>query len=101
MARGVMALSAGMNVIRFLPPLVITREQLDGVTDTLARVLTEPVFGDSGRMSADPSDRFRQYRPRPLEILDTTLREGQQTSLLHDHHKYFFTSPTKWNWCAG
>ena len=30
-------------------------------------------------MSADPSDRFRQYRPRPLEILDTTLREGQQT----------------------
>ena len=24
-------------------------------------------------MSADLSDRFRQYRPRPLEILDTTL----------------------------
>lgn len=46
-------------------------------------------------MSADPSDRFRQYRPRPLEILDTTLREGQQTSLLHDHHKYFFTRSDK------
>src|SRR5512139_3379354 len=46
-------------------------------------------------MSADPSDRFRQYRPRPLEILDTTLREGQQTSLLHDHHKYFFTQSDK------
>ena len=46
-------------------------------------------------MSADLSDRFRQYRPRPLEILDTTLREGQQTSLLHDHHKYFFTRSDK------
>jgi len=40
--RGVLALSAGMNVIRFLPPLVITREQLDRVTDTLTRVLAEP-----------------------------------------------------------
>jgi acetylornithine/LysW-gamma-L-lysine aminotransferase len=43
MERGVMALSAGMNVIRFLPPLVITREQLDGVVTTLAQVLGEPV----------------------------------------------------------
>lgn len=41
--RGVMALSAGMNVIRFLPPLVITREQLGRVTDTLAQVLAEPL----------------------------------------------------------
>ena len=32
---------------------------------------------------------FRQYVPRALEIIDTTLRDGQQTSLLHDHHKYF------------
>ncbi len=40
--RGVLALSAGMNVIRFLPPLVITREQLDRVTDTLTQVLAEP-----------------------------------------------------------
>jgi homocitrate synthase len=46
-------------------------------------------------MSTDSSDRFRQYRPRPLEILDTTLRDGQQTSLLHDHHKYFFTQSDK------
>ena len=42
MGHGVMALSAGMNVIRFLPPLVITREQLGRVTDTLAQVLAEP-----------------------------------------------------------
>lgn len=43
---------------------------------------------------SDPS-RFSQYTPRPLEIIDTTLREGQQTSLLHDHHKYFFTRADK------
>lgn len=39
--------------------------------------------------------RSSQYTPRPLEIIDTTLREGQQTSLLHDHHKYFFTRSDK------
>jgi homocitrate synthase len=39
--------------------------------------------------------RFAAYQPRPLEILDSTLREGQQTSLLHDHHKYFFTRGDK------
>ncbi len=33
---------------------------------------------------------LRGYSPRPLEIIDTTLREGQQTSLLHDYHKYYF-----------
>jgi len=40
---GVVALSAGMNVVRFLPPLVITREQLDRVVDTLQQVLSQPV----------------------------------------------------------
>lgn len=38
---------------------------------------------------------FRNYQPRALEIIDTTLRDGQQTSLLHDHHKYFFTRVDK------
>jgi homocitrate synthase len=38
---------------------------------------------------------FQHYAPRPLEIIDTTLREGQQTSLLHDHHKYFFNRADK------
>ena len=41
------------------------------------------------------NDRYAEYRPRPLEIIDSTLREGQQTSLLHDHHKYFFTRADK------
>lgn len=43
MERGVLALSAGMNVIRFLPPLVISREQLDCVVATLTQVLAEPI----------------------------------------------------------
>ena len=43
----------------------------------------------------DESFRFHQYQPRALEIIDTTLRDGQQTSLLHDHHKYFFTRADK------
>ena len=37
--RGILALPAGMNVIRLLPPLVIEEEQLDQVFDTLVEVL--------------------------------------------------------------
>ena len=37
--RGVLALPAGMTVIRLLPPLVITREQVDQVVEALAEVL--------------------------------------------------------------
>ena len=37
----------------------------------------------------------RTYQPRALEIIDTTLREGQQSSLLHDHFKYYFTTQDK------
>jgi acetylornithine/LysW-gamma-L-lysine aminotransferase len=40
---GVLALSAGMTVIRLLPPLVITRAQVDQVADVLTRVLTEEI----------------------------------------------------------
>lgn len=38
---------------------------------------------------------FKNYQPRRLEIIDTTLREGSQSSLLHDHYKYFFTTSDK------
>jgi acetylornithine/LysW-gamma-L-lysine aminotransferase len=41
MEKGVLALSAGMNVIRLLPPLVITQEQIDQVVETLEEVLRE------------------------------------------------------------
>ncbi len=47
-------------------------------------------------MNAIPiNDWFRHYQSRPLEIVDSTLREGQQTSLLHDHYKYYFTAQDK------
>ena len=36
---GVLALPAGLNVLRFLPPAVITREQIDTVVEKTAKVL--------------------------------------------------------------
>ena len=39
--RHIIALNAGMTVIRLLPPLVITYEQIDHVVQALAEVLTE------------------------------------------------------------
>jgi acetylornithine/LysW-gamma-L-lysine aminotransferase len=38
--RGVLALPAGLTVIRLLPPLVITSEQIDAVVDALVEVTT-------------------------------------------------------------
>ncbi len=37
--RGVLALSAGANVIRFLPPLVISADEVDSVVEQVAAVL--------------------------------------------------------------
>jgi acetylornithine/LysW-gamma-L-lysine aminotransferase len=39
MEKGVLALSAGPTVIRLLPPLTVTRDELDAVIDTLLEVL--------------------------------------------------------------
>jgi acetylornithine/LysW-gamma-L-lysine aminotransferase len=38
-AEGVLALPAGLNVLRFLPPAVITYEQIDFVVEKTAKVL--------------------------------------------------------------
>lgn len=46
-------------------------------------------------MTSDSPFQFSRYTPRELEIVDTTLREGSQTSLLHDHYKYFFSQTDK------
>jgi homocitrate synthase len=46
-------------------------------------------------MTPDSPHQFSSYTPRELEIVDTTLREGAQSSLLHDHHKYFFNQEDK------
>jgi acetylornithine/LysW-gamma-L-lysine aminotransferase len=41
MERGIIALLAGKNVIRFLPPLVISHREIDRVVETLGQVLEE------------------------------------------------------------
>ena len=41
MDRGVLVLDAGRNVLRFLPPLVIEKEQIDKVVDVLDVVMGE------------------------------------------------------------
>ena len=46
-------------------------------------------------MTPDSPFQFSRYTPRDFEIMDTTLREGSQTSLLHDHYKYFFSQTDK------
>src|SRR5207237_10224157 len=46
LARGLIALPAGPNVIRLLPPLVITQEQLDAAIDTIEAVLSQPNAGE-------------------------------------------------------
>jgi len=46
--RGVLALPAGPTVVRFLPPLVINREDLDQVVDTFAAVLEISAKDGSG-----------------------------------------------------
>jgi acetylornithine/LysW-gamma-L-lysine aminotransferase len=43
--RGVLALSAGSTVMRFLPPLVIDEEDVDTVVERMADVLTDDVAG--------------------------------------------------------
>ncbi len=48
MDHGVLALNAGLNVLRFLPPLVISQEQLDRVVDAVGAVLADPVRATAG-----------------------------------------------------
>ena len=40
-ARGFVVLNAGKTVVRFLPPLVITKEDIDAVVEALTAVLSE------------------------------------------------------------
>ena len=41
-AEGILALPAGLNVLRFLPPAIITRAEIDRVVEATARVLANP-----------------------------------------------------------
>jgi acetylornithine/LysW-gamma-L-lysine aminotransferase len=53
MDRGVLILDAGRNVLRFLPPLVIEKEQLDKVVSVLDAVLEEE---ENERSSSSPAN---------------------------------------------
>lgn len=46
MAQGMLALPAGLTVMRFLPPLVIEQAQLEKVAEAVAQVLTQPVMAE-------------------------------------------------------
>ncbi|MDW8193282.1 MAG: aspartate aminotransferase family protein [Nitrososphaerota archaeon] len=50
--RGVIVLDAGKNVLRFLPPLVIEKDQIDQVISVLDSILKEE---ESDRLSSTPS----------------------------------------------
>jgi LysW-gamma-L-lysine/LysW-L-ornithine aminotransferase len=45
---GVLALPAGLNVLRLLPPLVISQTQLDRVVEAVAAVLAQPATEEEG-----------------------------------------------------
>jgi acetylornithine/LysW-gamma-L-lysine aminotransferase len=53
MAKGVMALPAGLTVMRFLPPLVISQEELAVVVDKVQEVLTQPLAPSSSAGAAE------------------------------------------------
>ncbi|HEU0003216.1 MAG TPA: [LysW]-lysine hydrolase [Ktedonobacteraceae bacterium] len=72
--RGILALPAGPNVIRLLPPLVITEEQLERVLDCLEEVLECASAIRRGGGGADVG-RGRLRRP-PLS--DTTGLSGRR-----------------------
>jgi len=53
MEKGVLVLDAGRNVVRFLPPLVISREQIDKAIGVLDSVLEEE---ENARSSGAPAN---------------------------------------------
>jgi acetylornithine/succinyldiaminopimelate/putrescine aminotransferase len=53
MDKGVLILDAGRNVLRFLPPLVIEKEQIDKVVSVLDTVLEEE---ENERSSGSPAN---------------------------------------------
>jgi len=80
--RGVLALQAGPNVIRLLPPLVITEEQLERVLDAIEEVLS----GQSGAGQMQ-GGRLRGGRPQvgrpqgsPLRYASDTWSTGADSS---------------------
>jgi acetylornithine/LysW-gamma-L-lysine aminotransferase len=48
MGHGVLALPAGLTVMRFLPPLVISQADLATAADAIEAVLTQPLAAKDG-----------------------------------------------------
>lgn len=74
-ARGILALQAGPNVIRLLPPLVISEEQVERVLEALEQVLRAPA-----RTQAAPEE------PQvPTSVTNDVQgeRASQEVALLH------------------
>ena len=74
--RGVLALQAGSNVIRLLPPLVITKEQLERVLDAVEEVL----LGEGSASSASAG----------VDSLSPVYDQNREVSLL----QYMLTIPS-------
>jgi predicted acetylornithine/succinylornithine family transaminase len=78
--RGVLALQAGPNVIRLLPPLVITEEQLAHVIDVVEEVLTGPT-GD--RTMPGEASRGEQEIALLQRMLTIPSYSQQESVLAH------------------
>ena len=89
--RGILALPAGPNVLRLLPPLVITETQLDHVLDVVEEILGV----EKGR---DKSQPLQQVPHETIDVVEAGLapiganlgasvrveRTGEASSPLHD-----------------
>ncbi|MBV9690421.1 MAG: [LysW]-lysine hydrolase [Ktedonobacteraceae bacterium] len=86
--RGILVLPAGPNVIRLLPPLVITEEQLDRVLDTLEDVLgANPSRGgvNASDRASEPSRATARVAPT-IQRTDVPVSEAAPSAvtLLHE-----------------
>jgi predicted acetylornithine/succinylornithine family transaminase/N-acetyl-ornithine/N-acetyl-lysine deacetylase len=91
--RGILALPAGPNVLRLLPPLVITREQLDRVIDIVADILGQSTGNDLTRPSSSNAAGTDLSRPSAsvndpevtllYNMLTIPSYSGQEGALAH------------------
>lgn len=81
--RGVLVLQAGPNVLRLLPPLVITQEQLDSAIDAIADVLHRDQFITSETLPACHMDGRDESVPTQHEY-DVPTQSLPEVSLLRE-----------------
>lgn len=83
--RGVLALPAGPNVMRLLPPLVITREQLERALDAIEEVLAPPgdVRSSNTQSTGQGQPRHQDEAALLREMLAIPSYSGQERALAH------------------